>query len=190
MAREYHSIYVLLTDTGTVFTRTIRLFTGVQWNHASIAFDRSLRDTYSFGRRLAWNPLSGGFVKEDLTGPLFRSATCALLRCPVTKPQYDCIRRTVLAMEQEAERYKYNLIGLFALPLNVAIEREHAFFCTEFVASVLGRNGVPLCAKQASFVTPRDILQAPVLEPVYEGPLQPLVAGAPDNGGTAAALAV
>ena len=35
-------IYILLTDTGTLFTRLIKIFTKKPYNHASISFDAEL----------------------------------------------------------------------------------------------------------------------------------------------------
>lgn len=45
-------IYVLLTNTGTLFSKTIRWYTKNMLNHASIAFDRDLNEVYSFGRKI------------------------------------------------------------------------------------------------------------------------------------------
>ena len=50
-------IYLLLTDTGSILTRTIKLFTRKKYNHISLAFDAVLEDTFSFGRKKANNPL-------------------------------------------------------------------------------------------------------------------------------------
>ncbi|WP_040950591.1 hypothetical protein [Gorillibacterium massiliense] len=176
MADQDHSIYVLLTDTGTWFTKVIGLYTKANWNHASIAFDAELRDVYSFGRKHPANPLSGGFVKENLhTGILFQSASCAIYRCPVSQSQYNRIRECIRMFEQNRDIYKYNLLGLIGLMLNIAYERKNAFFCTQFVAMVMGNSGIPLSEKPYPFVTPVDILNSRVLQPVYQGSLQTYV---------------
>lgn len=49
-------IYVLLTNTGTLFSKTIRWYTKNMLNHASIAFDSDLNEVYSFGRKNPSNP--------------------------------------------------------------------------------------------------------------------------------------
>ena len=59
-------VYILLTDTGTLFTKLIKLYTKKPYNHASISFDLELLEVYSFGRKTARNPFIGGFVKEDV----------------------------------------------------------------------------------------------------------------------------
>ena len=60
------AIYILLTDTGTWFSRAIKLYTGAPYNHASIALDEELNELYSFGRKVYTNPFSAGFVQEHI----------------------------------------------------------------------------------------------------------------------------
>ncbi|GJM70960.1 hypothetical protein HMSSN036_31760 [Paenibacillus macerans] len=81
------SVYILLTNTGTLFTRVIKGYTGAPYNHASISFDRELSELYSFGRKNPNNPLNGGFVKEDIkTGTFskYPNTTCVLYELRVT----------------------------------------------------------------------------------------------------------
>ena len=44
-------VYILLTDTGTLFTKSIKTYTKAPYNHASISFDVGLEELYSFGRK-------------------------------------------------------------------------------------------------------------------------------------------
>ncbi|MFE5317967.1 hypothetical protein ACFQ88_04555 [Paenibacillus sp. NPDC056579] len=170
--KETHSIYVLLTDTGTLFTRLIRCFTGVEMNHASIAMDRELKEVYSFGRKQQNNPWIGGFVREDMTSRMFGQATCAVYRCTVSKAVYERIRSRIREIERNEHRYKYNFLGLFGVLLNMRIHRENAYFCSQFVASVLDESGVDISTKPACLVTPADIERAQPLREVYRGCLQ------------------
>lgn len=48
---KQNKIYLLFTNTRTLFTRTIRLYTKADYNHASIALDPNFNETYSFGRK-------------------------------------------------------------------------------------------------------------------------------------------
>ena len=45
------TIYIVLTDTGTLLSKTIGMYTRKDLNHASIAFDEQLTEMYSFGRK-------------------------------------------------------------------------------------------------------------------------------------------
>lgn len=164
-------IYILLTDTGTLFTRFIRLYTKKPYNHASIAFDSELYEVYSFGRKTAWNPFYGGFVKEDVRNGLFKRAKCVLYSLTVTEDQMERMIRYMTEMEKQKECYRYNLIGLFGFLLNKPIHRKRAFFCSQFVASVLVESKVVAFNKPEQLVAPYDLQNLHQLTLVYEGQL-------------------
>ncbi|WP_042170827.1 hypothetical protein [Paenibacillus gorillae] len=165
-------VYVLLTDTGTLFTRTIKLFTRDPLNHASIAFDSQLNEVYSFGRKNPHNPFFGGFVKENMRGQLFEQASCALYRIRINQSEYVRMRNLIEYMERNRDQYRYNLLGVVGLLFNIQMKREYAYFCSQFVASVFAESGVQLCNKSPLMVTPGDLENTPVLELVYQGTLR------------------
>lgn len=171
---EKRQIYIILTDTGTWFTRLIRLYTKATYNHASIAFDPECREVYSFGRKSPRNPFVGGFVKEDFRGELFEEATCAVYSCTVSERRYHHIQSIVRRIESDAQQYKYNLLGLFALMLNVRLERKRAYFCSQFVASLFEQTGTSLTAKRSEFATPADLVQSEGLKETFRGKLRAL----------------
>lgn len=164
-------IYVLLTDTGTLFTRTIKWFTKDQLNHASIAFDSDLNEVYSFGRKNPSNPFFAGFVKEDVRGDFFEQSVCRLYRCTISHGAYLKIRTQIHHMEQNSDQYKYNLLGMLGIMFNFEMKREYAYFCSQFVASVFEQSGVHLVDKPPLFVTPGDFENTAMLELVYHGNL-------------------
>lgn len=138
-------IYILLSDTGTWFTRMIKLYTKAEHNHASIAFDDELREVYSFGRKSPGNPFVGGFVKEDLQSELFRKASCAVFSCEVSERKYNQLREYVRRFEQEPQRYKYNLLGVLGIMLKIRVKRENAFFSAHsLLRPCLSRAGTVL----------------------------------------------
>ncbi|WP_168119731.1 hypothetical protein [Paenibacillus sp. HB172176] len=164
-------LYILFTDTGTLLSKLIKSYTKIPLNHASISFDANLQEVYSFGRKSQGNPFLGGFVRENLYSPLFQEASCAVYRCTVSHSSYVRIRAQIREFEQNQERYKYNLIGLFGVMLQLEWEREDRFFCSQFVASVLENGGVKLVDKPPVLVTPADLQQTGMLMQVYSGSL-------------------
>lgn len=165
-------IYLLFTDTGTVFTKTIKLYTRKPYNHASISFDEELTQLYSFGRKNPRNPLIGGFVKENINEGLFKNATCAVYCLPVETADYYRMQHYISRIEAQKEYYRYNLIGLFAIILNMQLKRENAFFCSEFVASVLKQSDAIDFNTPLSLVAPHDLQTLENLELVYQGKLK------------------
>ncbi|MFS0576216.1 hypothetical protein AB1K83_11315 [Sporosarcina sp. 179-K 3D1 HS] len=165
-------IYIVLTDTGTLLSKSIALYTKDRLNHVSIAFDAELRDMYSFGRKRRHNPFIGGFVKEDATTGILGQAQCAVFSCTVSLAEYEKMRRAIGQFEENPEQYRYNFIGLFAVAMKKEIRRENAFFCSQFVATVMNEGGISLFSWKPHFVQPGHFAQLPHLRKEYEGSLQ------------------
>ncbi|MFF2093862.1 hypothetical protein [Paenibacillus sp. NPDC058174] len=168
------SIYVLLTDTGTAFTRLIKGFTKAPYNHASLAFDDELNEVFSFGRKEAHNPFVGGFVREDIYRGTFRhfpNTRCLLLRLPVTEQQHANSVACIRHFQRNQDAYRYHLIGLLGVLLQREIKSDSAYFCSQFVAEALKRSGVELWDRPSGLVTPNDFKEHDQFEVVYEGML-------------------
>lgn len=165
------NIYLLLTDTGSLLTRTIKLFTKKKYNHVSLAFDAGLTDTFSFGRKKANNPFIGGFIQEDVTSDFYSQAKCAVYALTVTEEQAAVMRGYVSCFEEDKDKYHYNLLGLVTALLNKEWDRENYYFCSHFVATVLVEADVLQSRKPVSLMRPTDVLEALPFIPLYEGNL-------------------
>lgn len=174
------SIFILLTDTGTWFSRMIKLYTRAPYNHASIALDEELNDLYSFGRKVYTNPFSAGFIKERLDKGVFfhqKETRCALYKLTVDENQYDLLLETISHFESLSAQYKYNLLGIFAMAVNMELKRENAYTCSQFVATVLQLSGIDLIKKSPQLIRPDDFVNIPALELTYEGRLHDYLDG-------------
>ncbi|MEG0260065.1 MAG: hypothetical protein RR595_11050 [Lysinibacillus sp.] len=165
-----HTIYIVLTETGTLLSKAIGMYTGKEMNHASISFDAELTEMFSFGRRQLHNPLSGGFLQENAESGLFELADCAIYRCSVSHHQYIQMKQIIRYMYWNRERYRYNFLGLFGVMMQKELRRERAFFCSQFVATMLKVGGLPINQNPA-LMTPHCIAQLPYLDCVFEGKL-------------------
>lgn len=167
-------LYILLTDTGTLFSKVIKLYTSATYPHVSLSLDKHLHELYSFGRKHPRNPLNGGFVKEDVYQGIYRyfpNTRCILFKLPVTNKQYEQTKRIVRAFQKRQEVYRYNLLGLFGVMIDYPIGLKNAYFCSHFVAHVLKKSQIELWNKPSSLVTPNDFFHHASLEVVYEGKL-------------------
>lgn len=165
-------MYILFTETSSVLSRGIQLYTRKTYNHASISFTSDLVDVYSFGRKRPRNPFIGGFTNEDVSSGLFRDANCLVYSLNVTEDEWNKMNAYIEQMNAEKEIYTYNLIGLVAAASQIPLERENAFFCSQFVATVLSESDHITFDKPLSLITPTDLEESLDLEFVYEGPLQ------------------
>ncbi len=126
---KQNKIYLLFTNTRTLFTRTIRLYTKADYNHASIALDPNFNETYSFGRKKASQPLPWWICqRKKINENLFRTADCIIYSYTITKQQERRIKQVLANFDRNKETYHYNLIGLFGVMLNKPIQRKKCLF--------------------------------------------------------------
>lgn len=164
------TIYIVLTETGTLLSKAIGIYTGREMNHASISFDPELYEMYSFGRVHVNNPLSGGFLRENAETGLFEFANCAIYKISVTEYQYKEMKNSILYMHGNRKLYKYNFLGLFGVMVQKEVRRERAFFCSQFVATILKIGGLEVDHNPA-LMTPHCLAKLPYIQPVYFGQL-------------------
>lgn len=174
-------VYLLLTDTGTVFTRMVKLYTKKPYNHASIVFDEDLKEVYSFGRKRPRNPFIGGFVTEDVRQGLFKNARCAIYSFDATDEQILKMKYFIKKIEMEKHLYRYNLLGIITFIINKPYQRKNAFFCSEFVAKVLNEGEIIHFHKPISLVSPHDLQSMKNIELEFEGQLADLLANETSN---------
>lgn len=162
-------IYILLSNTGTLFSRTIKLYTKAPYNHTSIGFDMELKELYSFGRKKPNNPLFAGFVRENMRHDFFRNATCCIYKLTISDNEYLSIRHLLEEFKIEKEKYRYNLIGLLGVMLNYPIKRDYHYFCSQFVATLLQESGTCYFDKDLGLVKPSDFHYLKNATLIYEG---------------------
>jgi len=171
---DNRSIYILLTNTGTLFTKMIQGYTKAPYNHASISFDRELCELYSFGRKHPNNPLNGGFVKEDLkTGTFskYPNTTCVIYELQVSEREIVKMKRVLHIFIRSHRKYLYNILGIIGIAMKEPVEFSNSYFCSQFVAEILERSGIKLWDKLPALVTPDDFRKSERLELIYEGKL-------------------
>lgn len=118
-------IYIVLTHTGTSLSRIIKYYTKDEFSHVSIALDLKLRQMYSFGRLHPYNPFWGGLVHEQINQGTFKrfyKTISAVYALKIRDEQYQKIRSIIEKMEEEKERYKFNIIGLIAVAFHKKIK--------------------------------------------------------------------
>lgn len=74
-----------------------------------------------------YNPFIAGLIHENFIHPFYNSADCAIYQLRVSEDEYDTMYNHVQGMMQNQERYKYHLLGLVGVLLNIRIDRENAF---------------------------------------------------------------
>ena len=139
------SIYLVMSQTGSILSRTIKLITKKEYNHISLSFDDKLDCMYSFGRKYTYNPFIGVFVVESINKGSFlrfNKTKCKVIEVVLTEEQYDRLLSNIDIMILKKDKYKYNIMGLFLALFNIERHPDTKFYCSEFVRYVLEKSGV------------------------------------------------
>ena len=51
VAEQGQKLYIVITQTGTWFSKVVQMFTKDPYNHSSLSLNEDLTDMYSFGRK-------------------------------------------------------------------------------------------------------------------------------------------
>lgn len=166
-------IYIVLTYSGSLLSRIIRFYTRKEYSHVSIALDEDLSRMYSFGRIHPYNAFVGGFVREGVnfgTFARFKNTTCSIKCLEVEDKQYYDLKRLIRKFEKRKRIYTFNVVGLFAVALNVKVKRTNSFYCAEFVKYALEQSHI--VEELPEIIRPDDFYNLDDSKPVYEGLLR------------------
>ena len=114
-------VYVIMSHTGTILSRLIRINTGAEYTHVSISLDENLRRMYSFGRIYPHIAFIGGFVRESKhygTFKRFKNTEVSILELEVTERQYAEITENIFYIRKNKKKYRFNILGLVIAGLN------------------------------------------------------------------------
>ncbi|MDD4088965.1 MAG: hypothetical protein PHP29_04660 [Tissierellia bacterium] len=164
-------IKIVLTQTNTVICKTLKALSKKPYNHISISFEDDCSTMFSFGRKITWFPLVGGFIKEDINSGVFKmhpETKCKIYKFEVTDEDYDIIKMRFNDFISKPEKYRYSFLNVFLIRLNIPYQREYHYVCSSFVSYLL--KGIIPFNKEISLVIPDDYNNLN-LKPVYEGRL-------------------
>lgn len=164
------SVYVVLSQTGTLFSRAIFLFTKDPYNHASISFDNNLKEMYSFGRKRRHNILNNGFIIENFKKglfPFFPKARCCILEICVSIDEYEIMKKLIYEFLTHKQIYRYNLIGLIGNGIGMKFSRKNHFFCSQFVSYIL--NNSEIWDQDPELTRPMDFYRISSKRLLFEG---------------------
>lgn len=168
-------IYIIISQTGTITSRILKVVTGARYNHASVSYDDSLRTMYSFGRLNAYNPFFGGFVQESTehgTLKRFSDTEAVVISLPVDRALYRDFRRDIRRMYRKKSTYHYNYLGLFAAAVGIPVEISNSFYCSEFVRYILRRHNIIGPNSFRGIIKPVDLLKVKGGKVVFRGRLR------------------
>ena len=167
-------IYIVLTHTGTILSRIIRLLTKNQYTHASISLDVNMIGMYSFGRLNPCNPFIGGFVREGInigTFKRFKNTRTEVYSLEVTKDEYTRLREIIKQISINRNIYGFNIAGLLFALFHKRLVRRNKFYCSEFVRYILEESSIRT-EEISKVIKPEDFRKLKILNLEYKGLLR------------------
>lgn len=166
-------IYIVLTYTGTILSKIIKIYTKDEFAHVSISLDEELEQMYSFGRLNPYNPFWGGFIHEGInngTFKRFKKTKAAIYSLQIEDEQYKKIQETIEKVRKSEKPYKFNSLGLFAVAFKMQISKKNSFYCAEFVKYVLENSRIK--TNLPKIIRPENFKQLEGLKLEYKGKLR------------------
>ena len=167
-------IYILLSQTGTIPSKMLKIYTHAEFNHVSISMGFGLDEMYSFGRRYLRFPYPGGFVAEGKNRGIFArypNTQIALLELEVAQDKFLLLRDRLAEMNAQRKLYRYNFKGVFFASIGVVYHKENRYYCSEFVRDILVDCGIAEAKDFPKIVMPVHFLRLPGIREVYRGKL-------------------
>lgn len=165
-------IYLLLAQADTIISEAIRFVTKKPYNHAAIGIDDSLTYFWSFGRKIRYFPVIGGFIREKLNEGLYRhhpKTRCMICSLEVTDEEYDEVCATIRHYVRHRNEYRYNFAGLFGGLIQRPYYWKKRHTCSEFVATVIQECGIHRFKTPLPLTQADELLKIPGLKPLFEG---------------------
>ncbi len=169
------NIYIVISQTGTVLSRLLKLITKADYNHVSLGLTDDLEKMYSFGRLHPYNPIWGGFVIESPhsgTFKRFHNTKVIVLSLEVDGFTYRNIAETIKTIKSNPKNYHYNYFGLFLGAFKLTHKRANTYYCSEFVKDILVKNNIEGSEQLAPIVQPIHFLDIPNTDMIYRGKLR------------------
>ncbi len=168
------SIYIILTQSGTRFSKILKMVTKEKYNHASICLNNNFKEFYSFGRKQPDFILPGGFVVENAFTNVFGKFSyipCLILEKKITDEQYDKLKSIINEFVENKDKLSYAIISLILADTKFSIVKNNKYFCSQFVAKVLNDINIDT-PKVPEHMHPYDFKKIENTKIIYEGNLK------------------
>lgn len=138
-SKKLYPVYIMLVHSGTTVSNVIKAVSHSEFSHASISFDSSMDEMYSFARKDPRNPFIGGFRFESVGKGFYdqKEIPYAVYMVPCTESQIKKMKKRLSFFEKNATKFKFDFTGLIKNYLGIVDNPEYRWFCSRFVADIL-----------------------------------------------------
>lgn len=170
------SMYIVLTQTGTMISKIVRHYTRDEYNHVSISLDKKLSEMYSFGRYHPYIFFYGGFIQERVnfgTFKRFKRTTALIYEIKVSDESYGIADSIIKKFKLERKKHRFNIKGILKAKKGIEYQpNKNRFYCSQFVKYILTASGVIKDNFFSKIATPQSFADIPFAKLVYSGLLK------------------
>ena len=166
-------IYFVLTDTGTILSKIIKIFMKDEYAHISLSLDKDLKKMYSFGRLNPYNPFIGGFVHESIkrgTFKRFKKTKARILEYNIDDEKYENLVQLIKYIKHNRKSFSFNILGLFGYYFRLKRKKEKCFYCAEFVKYIVEMSNIDI--ELPELIRPEDFKEINESNIIYMGRLK------------------
>jgi hypothetical protein len=145
-------IYIVVSNTGSPASEMLSIFTGKQYNHVSLSFDKELKTivSYNGGEKIYPPGLNMEMIKylnkKD-------DASVIVYSLPIQRERKEMIIDKIKEINEQGNAY--NILGL-VLQLSF---RPNIMFCSQFVYKMLKMAGIGYFEKKEGQIRPTDFIE-------------------------------
>lgn len=165
-------IYIIISNSGTLVSKILKLFTKQKYVHVSIALDKNLKEAYSFGRKYVYSPIPGGFINEEYVKRCkhFNKSISKIYELEIDYKKYNNLKKELEnKYKRYNKKYKYNYRGLYFIQFNKIHHRDYHYLCSQFCGKLLIDNKIMDFNKDYSLIKPKDFLDINYTNLIFEG---------------------
>lgn len=134
-------VFVILTHSYSAVSRMVRAATGDEYTHASISFDTSLTNMYTFGRTADRSVFEGSFKIEDVRSDYYQKHNppipYGLFCVPVTEAEKNKMLKKINYFAKNKDKFSFDFFGLFINAMGIPNNPKNRYFCSRFVSEIL-----------------------------------------------------
>ncbi len=168
-------IYVVFSHPSSIVSDTIGFFTKGEFTHCSITLDRDLGHMFSFGRKYAFFPFIGCYLREELDKKFYSlsdSLYGRIVEIPVNDEQYENVKHRLYDFWENQKDHKYNMVGFFFYLLQKEYAPSGKYTCSQFVAETLDIYGICPINSGYTLINPNDLSKLVKGNVVFEGDIK------------------
>lgn len=145
-------VYIVMTEGKNRFSGLIKKVTHSIYSHASIAFDHTLEEMYSYAIQD-----TNGFRKESITKDVRPTSRIGVYVFFVTDAIYDKIVTLINTLLENPSKTRYSYKNLITYLFNIPYNDDWKMVCSQFVDRCLKVAGIDVSRVDSSLVSPAKL---------------------------------